>query len=215
MDHKILTAKVLLPILGIFLGKMIPHMVNYFSRGKCETKAPDRVYALVNTVLYVGIIYLQEFGIRSMLYCVVVTMLLVLAVIDWKICEIPNRLIAALMVAAVTQTVADWPDIREHLTGFVLMGIPLTILFYLIKGKSLGGGDVKLMAAIGLLMGWEDALLALFVGCILALGCHTAQMKKHRTTTADADGANTCKQDKNMAFGPYLAAGIILMMLGG
>ena len=95
------------------------------------------------------------------------------------------------------------------------MGTPLTILFYLIKGKSLGGGDVKLMAAIGLLMGWEDALLALFVGCILALGCHAVQMKKHRTTTVDADGANTCKRENTLAFGPYLAAGIILMMLGG
>ena len=198
MDHKILTVKVLLLILGIFLGETILRLVKFFARGQCETKAPAWVYALVNAMLYAGIICLQEFGIRSMLYCIVVTMLLVLAVIDWKICEIPNGLIVWLMLAAVVQTVADWPDIREHLTGFVLMGIPLTILFYLTKGKSLGGGDVKLMAVIGLLMGWEDALMSLFVGCILALGFQVVRREK-----------------RMLAFGPYLAAGIILMMLGG
>ncbi|MGN0169188.1 MAG: prepilin peptidase [Lachnospiraceae bacterium] len=215
MDQKILAGKVLLLILGGFLGGSIPGLVSFFSRGRCKTKCPAWVFALLNTVLYAEIICLQEFGIRSMLYGVVITALLILAVIDWKICEIPNRLIAVLMVAAVAQTGADRPDIREHLTGFVLMGLPLTILFYLTKGRSLGGGDVKLMAVTGLLMGWEDALTALFVGCILALVHHAARMKKCRPKTVDAAGTTVCKRESALAFGPYLAAGIILMMLSG
>lgn len=66
----------------------------------------------------------------------------------------------------------------------------------------MGGGDVKLMASAGLLLGWKLILLAFILGCIFASVIHLLKM---RFTDADS----------RLAFGPYLSAGIIVSILFG
>jgi leader peptidase (prepilin peptidase)/N-methyltransferase len=44
------------------------------------------------------------------------------------------------------------------------------LLLALLRPDSMGGGDVKLMAAAGLLLGWQGALLAAAIGILLAGG---------------------------------------------
>ena len=66
----------------------------------------------------------------------------------------------------------------------------------------MGGGDVKLMAAAGLLLGFKFSLVALVAGCILGSVIHLIRMK-------------VSKQEHMLAFGPYLAGGIFLTILWG
>ena len=67
-----------------------------------------------------------------------------------------------------------------------------------------GGGDIKLMAAAGLFLGWQHTLLAMFFG-ILGGGFYGIYLLAAR------------KADKkdHFAFGPFLCVGIVLALLFG
>ncbi|MFK7976734.1 MAG: prepilin peptidase [Halioglobus sp.] len=55
-----------------------------------------------------------------------------------------------------------------HLLGALAAGFPLLLMFL---GGSLGGGDVKLMAAVGAVMGFPAALNALFASIMVGGLC--------------------------------------------
>ena len=67
-----------------------------------------------------------------------------------------------------------------------------------------GGGDIKLMAAAGLFLGWQNTLLAMFFGIVFGgiYGIYLLAAKK------------AGKKD-HFAFGPFLCAGIVIAMLFG
>ena len=69
-------------------------------------------------------------------------------------------------------------------------------------GRGIGCCDIKLMAAAGLLIGWQNIIIALFVGCILGSIIHISLMI-------------ILKKERMLAFGPYLSLGIFLAMLYG
>ena len=66
----------------------------------------------------------------------------------------------------------------------------------------MGGGDIKLMAAAGLFLGWENCILAMVIGCIVGSVIHLMRMK-------------ISKKESVLAFGPYLSIGIFIAMLYG
>ena len=80
--------------------------------------------------------------------------------------------------------------------------LPLLLLFYLSKGAAIGGGDVKLMAACGMLLGWKLVLLGFVLGCIIGSVVHLVRMK--------ASG-----EKHVLAMGPYLSIGVFLSALFG
>ena len=66
----------------------------------------------------------------------------------------------------------------------------------------MGGGDIKLMAATGLLLGWQLNIIAFLVGCILGSIIHLTLMAMK-------------KADRVLAFGPYLSMGVYIAMIWG
>ena len=126
-------------------------------------------------------------------------LLLVVTFIDADTMEIPNSLsiwIAALglLSFAVGPTAhLPWYD---HLIGAVAISVPMLLLAFIIVG-SFGLGDVKLMAAAGLFLGWQLVLVAAFIGVLIGgvYGIYLlATRKKGRK--------------EHFAFGPALCVGI-------
>lgn len=91
----------------------------------------------------------------------------------------------------------------------VAMGIAAGLLFLLLsfagaalfKAEALGFGDVKLAFFMGLLLGWPYTFTALFDGVVLAAAGAVAFIVMHRSMKG------------NIAYGPYLAAGAMLVLL--
>ena len=81
------------------------------------------------------------------------------------------------------------------------------LLYFVTKGRGIGGGDIKLMAAAGLLLGWKLAILAFLIGCVLGSVIHVIRMR-----VSDAKGS---KAEHVLAMGPYLSAGIFIAALWG
>lgn len=155
-----------------------------------------------NGVLYVLVFFVCKVSVETLLYCLMGSALLVLGMIDFKTYEIPpgcNLFIAAL---GVIRVVTDYRNWASYVVGFFAVSVFLYLLYVLSKGRAIGGGDIKLMAAAGLLLGWKLIILAFILGCILGSVIHLIRMK-------------VSKEDHVLAMGPYLAVGIMIAALWG
>lgn len=134
---------------------------------------------------------LLVFALLAALYCV--------ARIDAETMEIPNGLVlwcAACGVAAIFL----FPEVTllERGIGLVCVSVPLLLITLLIP-DAFGGGDIKLMAACGLFLGWQSCLLAFFFALLGGGGCGAALMLTKKKGGRD-----------HFAFGPFLCGGIAL-----
>lgn len=178
-----------------------------FLRGRCRS-CGSRIsiqYPLVegaNGLLYLLIFWVKGMTPESVLYALMASALLALSVIDFRTFEIPPVFPLFIGGLGVIQMFLDWRQAMSYLLGFLSVSLFLLFLYWLTKGNGIGGGDIKLMAACGLLLGWKCNILAFFIGCILASVFHLLRMK--------LAGA-----DHKLALGPYLSAGVILAALFG
>lgn len=186
---------------------LFPLFSYLFLGGKCR-KCGSHIslqYPLVeasNGVLYVLIFLVNGWSIDSVIYCLLTSALITLSVIDFRTYEIPigiNWFILALGLIHLFIHLGDWV---EYVIGLVGVSSFIFILIKATKGAAMGGGDMKLMAAAGLLVGWKLSILAFFFGCCFGSVIHSIRMA-------------VSKQGHRLAFGPYLAAGILTAVLWG
>lgn len=156
----------------------------------------------VNGLLYVIIFMVNGVGFTSILYCLMTSALLVISVVDWRTYEIPLPCSLFVLGLGVIACVLDISRLAEHLIGLVAVSAALYLLYLLSGGRAIGGGDVKLMGAAGLLLGAKLIVLAFFMGCVLGSVIHLLRMK--------LSGSGHV-----LAMGPYLSAGIFISALWG
>lgn len=171
---------------------------------KCKAKISVQ-YPLIeglNGVLYLVVFTRYGVSIDSLLYCLLFSALLALSVIDFRTYEIPvgfNYFILALGLVRVLTDIRNW---STYVIGLVAVSIVLYVLYIVSKGTAIGGGDVKLMAATGLLLGWKANVFAFLLGCILGSVIHVIRMK-------------ISKEGHVLAMGPYLSMGVAIAALWG
>ena len=135
------------------------------------------------------------------LYCGLFSLLLVASVIDWREFIIPNGINLAIFLLGLVRLATDLQNWLFYLIGMLAVSLVFLLLHILTGGNGLGMGDVKLVAAAGLLLGWPKMILAVLIGSVSGALIHSVRMKR---------GAG-----RKLAFGPYLAAGIWLSALVG
>lgn len=135
------------------------------------------------------------------LYCGLFSMLLVLSVIDWRTYIIPNGINLTIFVLGLVRLATDFANWPTYIIGMASVSLVFLLLHILTGGNGLGMGDVKLVAAAGLLLGWPKMILAVLVGSVSGAVIHSIRIK---------GGAG-----HKLAFGPYLAAGIWFSALVG
>ena len=171
---------------------------------KCKTNISIQypMVELANGILYLLVFMVNGFCASSFLYCFLVSALIVISVIDFRTYEIPFGINVFIFILGIIQVIIDYENWLDYLIGFFAVSIFMQIVIWLTKGTGFGGGDMKLMAAAGLLLGWKRIVLAFLLGCIVGSICHVIRMK-------------VTKEDHVLAFGPYLSIGILLAALWG
>lgn len=93
--------------------------------------------------------------------------------------------------------------VQTFLTAFVLGGLFFSIVYFS-RGKAMGGGDVKLVFLMGLVLGWPKALPALFfaflTGALLSVMLIMLGAKRFGQT---------------IPFGPFLTSGAFVSLFWG
>lgn len=171
---------------------------------KCKTKLSIQ-YPIIETLngcLYVLIFIVNGLTYHSLIYCLLTSALLVLSVIDFRTYEIPIGINLFILALGLIQLAMDYPHWLQYVIGLLSVSLFLYIIYVITKGHAIGGGDVKLMAACGLLLGWKLIILAFIIGCVLGSVIHILRMK--------LSGA-----EHVLAMGPYLAAGVFLAAMWG
>ena len=139
----------------------------------------------------------------ALLALAVCGILLSVSLIDAETQTIPDRLNLAMAVCGAVSVLLSPADWLPHIIGALCVSVPMFLLCLVIDG-AFGGGDIKLMAAAGLFLGWQNTLLAMFFGIVFGgmYGIYLLAAKK------------AGKKD-HFAFGPFLCAGIVIAMLFG
>ena len=187
--------------------ELIPVVSWLVQSGKCRScgtklSAQYPVVEALNGLMWLitGLLFRGDW-LSVGLYCGLFSMLLVLSVIDWREFIIPNGINLVVFLLGVVRLVTDLGNWPLYVIGMVSVSLVFLLLHILTGGNGLGMGDVKLVAAAGLLLGWPKMLLAILAGSLSGAVIHSVRMKH---------GA-----DRKLAFGPYLAAGIWLSALVG
>lgn len=186
---------------------MFPVFSYLFLRGKCRQCGAhiSAQYPLIeacNGILWVVSFVALGFSIYTVLVCLLMSALLVLTVIDWRTYEIPFGINVFIFILGIARLIIDISNWSEYLIGFFAVSTLLLIIFLISGGRAIGGGDVKLMAAAGLFLGWKLCILSFILGCLYGSVIHIARMK-------------LSGEGRVLAMGPYLSAGIVTAILIG
>lgn len=171
---------------------------------RCKAKISAQ-YPLIegcNGVLWMLVFYVHGFTLDTILGCLLTSALLVLSVIDGRTKEIPIQLSAFIGILGGIQFFLNLEDWTWHLLGLVVISGLLLIILIASGGAAIGGGDVKLMAGSGLYLGLGCSVLGFILGCTLGSVIHIIRMRFFQA-------------ERELAMGPYLAAGIFIAMMWG
>jgi len=195
-------------------GKPIPlyfrmPVLSYFWLGghcaRCKEPIAWRYPAveLFTGILAVALVYYYNYDFTwDMIWIFAVTcILLTIALIDHDHRIIPNALVLLLILLAMVRFY--WMpefDGRSYLLGVILVAGPM--IFFHVVFNGFGLGDVKLAIAAGMLLGFPEVLLAIFIALMIgSLEAVYRLVNRYEETY--------------MPFGPYLSLGIFIALIAG
>ncbi|MBS0307215.1 MAG: prepilin peptidase [Proteobacteria bacterium] len=146
---------------------------------------------------------------QALVSCAAVALLLPMALIDLEYTLLPDSLTIPLVVLGLVAAAAGWTPVRwgDAATG-ALVGYGVLWAFgafwqlALHKANAMAEGDMKMLAGIGALTGWQPIAGALFLAAILGavVGVGLIALGRH-------------KREVPIPFGPYLALGGLAAVL--
>jgi len=175
--------------------------------GKCRDCATriSPIYPVIETVTAVLLLAgFFKFGpsFDFLVYAVVAPALVIITAIDIEHQIIPDVITLpgiALGLVVGTYTIGY----ADSLLGFFAGG-GLFYLLAVLSNGGMGGGDIKYIAAVGALLGWQKVLLVIFIGALLGSVVGVFQITVQK------------KSRKSLIpFGPFLAAGTLITLFYG
>lgn len=149
-----------------------------------------------------------SFSAEFLVWGVLGSLLLVAAGIDLKTLRIPNRLIVFGITTWVALSILFDLNLLNGLLAGLLGGGLLFLVAWIgkavLRKESMGMGDVKLAFVIGLFLGTEGVLLALLLAFLAGGLVATAGLM-----------LGVLNRDSRVPFGPLLALGALIYMIGG
>ncbi len=186
---------------------MLP-VINYIiNKGKCKycKSSYSMQYPLIellNGILYLLVALKYGFSLNSILYCIIVSMLIVISMIDLKHKIIPDGLIITGVIIGIIYILLDKTIIFNRLIGLG-MGLGLFLAIAVLT-NAMGGGDIKLMAVLGLIFGIKGVLfITLFsfvIGAVISVALLTLKMKSRKD---------------EIPFGPFISLSALIYIFYG
>lgn len=182
-------------------------------RGRCRacgTKISWRypLVELLTGVLFVGITVRFGLTLQTPVYLLFVCALIAITFIDFDHQIIPDVIsIPGLVVGLAASFFLPIGWQQAGLGALVGGGIIIAIVYIgplIFKQEAMGWGDVKLMAMIGAFVGWEMALLTLFLASISGALVGVAAAALQKTSLKSY-----------IPFGPFLCFGAFVSLVWG
>ena len=172
------------------------------------------IVELLTALLFV--LFLNFFGLNVsfIVYTALACSLVVITFVDLKIEEIPDEItipgmfIGLVLSFSFPQLMREgmrFPALLNSFLGLLAGGLSIYLMGalgkFLFKREAMGGGDVKLMAMIGTILGWRLVILVFFLapffGSVVGI---ILKIKQNREV---------------IPYGPYLSLATIIIVLWG
>lgn len=187
---------------------LIPLLSFLLLRGKCRyCKAKISVRYFL-TELFCGLLYLLtfiRFGFKlyTLYSFVIISVLFLISLIDIDTMEIPDFANVVLLVIALIGFLFKDNSILSKLIGFLIISLPMLVFTHFIE-NAFGGGDIKLIAVLGLILGFDKTLLCFFLSLVFGGAIGVSMMLKGEKT-----------KGVHIPFGPYICLGGFISLLFG
>jgi leader peptidase (prepilin peptidase)/N-methyltransferase len=142
--------------------------------------------------------------------------LVVLAFIDLETLLLPDRItlpsIAVFFLAGFGVHEASWTErLIGAAAGYLFIRLIADFYYYVLKREGLGLGDGKLLALVGVALGWKSLPLVVFAGATLGsvISIPVLLATRHRRA------AGQSLRDVQVPFGPFLALGALVYLFAG
>lgn len=177
---------------------LLPEGLNLYRNSKAATVVIVIINALLFSILYM----VKGISFELLIYCVVTAVLVLISIVDFQVYEIPIECNYVLFGLGIIHTIMDKTNWINYIIGFFTISLIFLVVSFLSKGKAMGGGDIKLMATLGLLLGWKQIILVMIIGSVLGSVIHGLRML-------------ISKKSSVLAFGPYLSIAAYIGILYG
>ncbi len=204
------------------LLELFPVLGYVFLRGRClncrsgiSPRYP--IVELFTGLLFVLVYVNYDFTLEFFIYLTLLFILLAISLIDLEHRIVPNKLVAAGLIAALVfyfpqlaSYLVDLPPgfiaertLFDALTGLLLGGGVMLVIFIVSRG-GMGAGDIKLMALIGLYVGLQGTVIVFLLGFMLGALTGVTFMVLGKLTRKDA-----------LPFAPFLSIATLVQILWG
>ena len=188
---------------------LIPALSFLIQKGKCRycEKKISFQYPIVEIITgFLFVLILSKFGLDSLItyYLLLIScFLIVIFVYDLKNYLILDKIVFPAIIIVLFYQVFIGNFLNPFLSALLASGFFLSLVL-ISKGKWMGMGDVKFAILMGLILGWPNILLALFLsffsGAIIGIVLILFGKKGLKS---------------QIPFGPFLVGSTILIMLYG
>lgn len=156
---------------------LIP-IFSYLSlKGKCRycggVISPQYpIVEFINGVIYLLLFLYFDLTINFIFYSLIISILIIISIIDYFHQIIPDGLVLLILVSTIIYKAFIYIIYKtplsflDSISGFIGAGL-LFIIIALVSNGGMGGGDIKLSAALGFILGSKKTLLNILLSFII------------------------------------------------
>ncbi len=190
--------------------ELIPILSFLFLGGKCKNCGEKiswfyPIFEFTSGILFALCFVVFGYSLECLFYIVFISMLLIIIISDYQTMIIPDSvLIVSLGILTVIKFFMSSIEVvgMSLLAGvgaFIFMLLLKLFGDFLFKKESMGGGDIKLMAIYGFVLGFPMSIVSVFLAAIIGLPISLLVLKS--------------KKNHEIPFGPFLAISAIVIVL--
>ena len=196
---------VIATMLALFLGQVAGHL----NKKLPPVVAEEITYKeFFSTLVKNFKIYFIGFNITTVIYFVTIFSLSIAFCIDFKYQLIPDEVSILIAICGIVNIFFNISNWWSYLLGAVIGGAIFyslnLIALIILKKEGMGLGDVKLMAALGLLFGIKNilviTLVSFMIGAVIGI---IVMIVKRR------------EKEEYIAFGPFIVIATVILMFTG
>ena len=168
----------------------------------------DFLFSIVFLIIFNLLIYFNGISVTTVLYFITIFALSIAFSIDFKYQLIPDEVDIVIGVCGLINLILNISNWWSYLIGALIGGAIFyslnLIALLILKKEGMGFGDVKLMAALGLLFGIKNilviTLVSFFIGAIIGIIVMIIKRKE---------------KEEYIAFGPFIVIAAVILMFTG
>ncbi len=196
--------------------ELIPVVSYIFLRGKCSV-CKERIsvfypfFEFLTGILFLLAYLVFGFNLKFLIAITFISILIIISISDIKYYIIPDEVLMVgvilIMAELIINTIVNKLDIYNGILTHILNGLGSFAILYLFKSlgdivfkkESLGGGDIKLLFLIGMVLGFDMSIVTIFIAAFIALPLSIISLIKNNNNV--------------LPFGPYLSIASVIILL--